>query len=149
MCIISVLGGISTVGNVFAADGNVIYVSDSGKDTAAGTSSTAPKKTLASAYSALGKKGGTVVVCGTLTLSNSAGFVLPSCDGEVTITSSYNGETFNLAKLVLKNKTYISGDTVFENISIESPAGNMIFCCGNNGLGTANNCGCGCDNNCC
>ena len=53
MCIISVLGGISTVGNVFAADGNVIYVSDSGKDTAAGTSSTAPKKTLASAYSAL------------------------------------------------------------------------------------------------
>ncbi|MBQ1933685.1 MAG: family 43 glycosylhydrolase [Clostridia bacterium] len=132
MCIISVLGGISTVGNVFAADGNVIYVSDSGKDTAAGTSSTAPKKTLASAYSALGKKGGTVVVCGTLTLSNSAGFVLPSCDGEVTITSSYNGETFNLAKLVLKNKTYISGDTVFENISIESPAGNMIFCCGNN-----------------
>lgn len=25
----------------------------------------------------------------------------------------------------------------------------LLFCCGNNGLGTANNCGCGCDNTCC
>ena len=132
ICIVSVLGGLSMIGGVAAASDKVIYVSDSGKDTAAGTSSTAPKKTLASAYSALGKNGGTVVVCGTLTLANADGFVFPSCDGEIKITSSHNGETFNLAKLVLKNKTYISGDTVFENLSIESPAGNMIFCCGNN-----------------
>ncbi len=132
MCIISVWGGMSMAGSVSAASDKVIYISDSGKDSAAGTSATAPKKTLASAYSALGKKGGTVVVCGTLTLSNTAGYVFPSCDGEVKITSSHGGETFNLAKLVLKNKTYISGDTVFENLSIESVAGNMIFCCGNN-----------------
>ena len=132
ICAVSVLGGMNMAESVSAASDKVIYVSDSGKDTAAGTSSAAPKKTLASAYSALGKKGGTVVVCGTLTLSNNAGFTFPSCDGEVKITSSYNGESFNLAKLVLKNKTYISGDTVLENLSVESVPGNMIFCCGNN-----------------
>lgn len=132
MCVISVIGGMFMTGSVSAASDKVIYISDSGKDTAAGTSATAPKKTLASAYSALGRKGGTVIVCGTLTLSNTSGFVFPSCDGEVKITSSHNGETFNLAKLVLKNKTYISGDTVFENLTIESVPSNMVFCCGNN-----------------
>ncbi len=132
MCIVSVLGGMSMAEDVSAASDKVIYISDSGKDSAAGTSATAPKKTLASAYSALGKKGGTVVVCGTLTLSGSAGVAFPSCDGEVKITSSHNGETFNLAKIVLKNKTYINGDTVFENLTVESVPGNMIFCCGNN-----------------
>lgn len=133
LCVMSVMGGLCTLSAVSAADeGGVVYVSDKGNDSAAGTSASAPKKTLASAYSKLGKKGGTVVICGNLTLSNSAGVTLPSSNKEIKITSSYGSESFSAAKLIIKNHIYISGDTVFENISIEAPAALRIHCCGNN-----------------
>ena len=73
---------------VSAADA-VVYVSDAGSDTAAGTSDAAPLKTLAAAYDTAGK-GGTVVVCGPLTLSGNA-LHLPQSSGTVTITSVFGG----------------------------------------------------------
>lgn len=130
---LSAISSIGTLGAVAAADGDkVIYVSDSGNDSAKGTTASAPKKTLSSAYSALGKNGGTVVVCGTLTLSNSSGVVLPSSSGAVKITSTHNGESFPNAKLAIKNNLYIGCDTVFEGITLECPVALKIFCCGNN-----------------
>ncbi|MBQ7012218.1 MAG: family 43 glycosylhydrolase [Clostridia bacterium] len=130
---LSALGSIGTLGAVTAAEtGKVIYVSDGGNDSAAGTSSKAPKKTLSSAYGALGKNGGTVVVCGTLTLSDSSGVFLPSSAGAVKITSTHNGESFANAKLVVKNSLYFDSDTVLENITLEAVPALKIFCCGNN-----------------
>ena len=120
---------------VSAADA-VAYVSDAGSDTAAGTSDAAPLKTLAAAYDPVGK-GGTVVVCGPLTLSGNA-LHLPQSSGTVTITSVFGGTDYTKqggAVLNLGGYTYLGGDTVFENIKINDSSSfyfNQLICGGHN-----------------
>ena len=120
---------------VSAADA-VVYVSDAGSDTAAGTSDAAPLKTLAAAYDTV-SKGGTVVVCGPLTLSGNA-LHLPQSSGTVTITSVFGGTDYTKqggAVLNLGSYTYLGGDTVFENIKINDSSSfyfNQLICGGHN-----------------
>ncbi len=120
---------------VSAADA-VVYVSGAGSDTADGTSDAAPLKTLAAAYDTVGK-GGTVVVCGPLTLSGNA-LHLPQSSGTVTITSVFGGVDYTKqggAVLNLGGYTYLGGDTVFENIKINDSSSfyfNQLICGGHN-----------------
>ncbi len=116
-----------------AADA-VVYVSDAGSDSASGTSDATPFKTLAAAYDMV-SGGGTVVVCGPLTLSGGA-LHMPQSSGTVTLTANYGGVDYtrqNGAVLNLSGYTYLGGDTVFENIKINDSSSfyfNQLICGG-------------------
>lgn len=110
-----------------AEERTVVYVSDAGNDTSETAGAAAPLKTLQKAYSLL-PNGGTIVVCGPLTLSGNA-LHLPESDSTVTITSAYDGVDYASTKgaiLNLGGYTYLNGDTVFENIKIHD-AGTYYF----------------------
>ena len=118
--------------SAFAAD--VIYVADGGKGN--GLTAEAPVATLEAAAKKL-KSGGTVVVAGPLTLSNS---VCPAYSGEILITSLYNGVDYrrtNGAKMIFADKNAnpisLGGDTTFDNIILEvmNNRARTITCNGN------------------
>lgn len=115
----------------FSAEEKVVFVSDKGKDTASGADVANAKKTLSAAYSALGSSGGTVVVCGPLTLTQDTG--LPQNKKTVTLTSSYGGTDYAAsgAKMILGSRLELFGATEFRSITLSVPAGHMIFCNGN------------------
>ena len=69
---------------VGAAD-KVVYLADGG--TGDGTSASTPVGTLTDAYNVLGTDGGTIVICGTYSLSASV--LVPEHTGTVTITCKY------------------------------------------------------------
>ena len=103
---------------VFAADGGVYYVCDGGT----GDGSTAAKAggSLADAYTAL-SDGGTIVVCGPYTISES--FTSIAHSGKLTITSVYGGVDYRAKKsaaLIFGNNMYCGGDTEFCNIVLNS-----------------------------
>lgn len=138
--ILSVLGVIAIMVFVSAflppadvmAEDKAVYVSDKGNDSAAGTAES-PKKTLKGAISALGTDGGTVVVCGPLTLTSSSGCKDPAFKGTVTLTSVYGGKDWRTDGAVLKisNDLFLSGQYVFRDITMNCSAGLKIFCKGN------------------
>ncbi len=111
-----------------------VFVSDSGSDSAAGTSASAPLKTLSAAYEKLGGSG-TVVVCGPLTVSGEE-LYFPSSSGKVVITSEYSSVNYASTKnavLNLKGYTYLAGDTEFNNITLHDASSyyyNYIVCNG-------------------
>jgi len=103
---------------VFAAD--VVYVADGGKGD--GTSADTPVATLEAAAAKL-PSGGTIVVSGPLTITNS---VCPAYGGEILITSVFGEVDYRRttgAKMFFgdKNANPISlgGDTTFDNIVLE------------------------------
>ncbi len=104
--------------SAFAAD--VVFVADGG--TGDGMSAKTPVATLEAATGML-TSGGTVVVSGPLTISNS---VCPAYSGEILITSLYNGVDYrrtNNAKMIFSDKNAnpisLGGDTTFDNIILE------------------------------
>lgn len=105
----------------------VVFVSDKGSDANAGTSASAPLKTLASAYSKLGGDG-LVVVCGELTILPTS---FPSSDACVTLTSVYAGVDYRMAgaQLSFGGNFDLRGDTVFQNIVFNQKGGNYIISC--------------------
>ena len=133
---VSAFGAAFTLQEKVAAaeDEIVVYVSDKGNDSASGETASAPKKTLSGAYKVIGRKKGTVVVCGTLTLSGAQGYNFPSAKGDVTITSKYGDKDYAAsgAKLVIKNHIYINGNTAFNNITLNPIPALKIFGKGNN-----------------
>ncbi|MBE6679345.1 MAG: hypothetical protein E7598_02355 [Ruminococcaceae bacterium] len=128
-----------------ATENSVTYVSDSGSDFNDGLSDKSPFKTLAAAYDYV-SKGGTVVVCGPLTLNGEA-LKFPKSTGNVKITSNYGGIDYsktNNAVLNLGGYTYLNGDTEFEDIRIHDSSTfyfNQLVCQGNN-LTVGNNVTC-------
>ena len=103
---------------VFAASGDVYYIKDGGT----GDGSTAAKAggSLADAYTAL-SEGGTIVVCGPYTISES--FASIAHNGKMTITSVYGGTDYrktNSANLIFGNNMYLGGETEFCNIVLNS-----------------------------
>ncbi len=99
------------------ADENVVYVSDGASGT--GTSALDPVGTITDAYNALGTEGGTVVVCGTYTITEQ--LVVPSHTGKVTVTSVYGGTDYTVtsgAVIDLYANLVLSGPTEFNNIKI-------------------------------
>ena len=114
----------------------VVYVSDSGNDHNEGTSAAAPFKTLGACYDYVAN-GGTVVVCGPLTLSGDA-LKFPKSKEEVYITSFYEGVDYaktSGAVLNLSGFTYLNGDTKFDRIKIHDSGTlyfNYLVCQGHN-----------------
>lgn len=113
----------------------VVFVCDAGSNTADGLSPETAKKTLSSAYDIV-KSGGTVVVCGPLTLEGSA-LNLPRSTGKVTLTSLWEGVDYAKTKnavLTLGGYTYLGGETEFQNIKIHDSSSfyfNQLICKGN------------------
>ena len=111
-----------------AAADAVYYLKDGG--TGDGLSADAPGSSLADAYAAL-PNGGTVVVCGSFSLSKA--FIAPSHAKPIIITSVYGGKDYAAdgARMVLKGNFYCGGDTKFEHITL-SAIGTYLSIFGNN-----------------
>ena len=118
----------------YADEPAVVFISDTGKDTNTGASANQAVKTLAVAYRKLAK-GGTLVVCGPLTVGGSD-TVFPATSGEVLITSLYNGTDYSHkgACLNISGRLYLSSDTEIRDIIIYAAPASMFFCCGNNAV---------------
>ncbi len=111
--------------SAFAA--NVVYLADGGSGD--GSSASAPVGTVTDAFNALGTNGGTIVVCGKVTIGNGSNVnssnqcVEPSHTGKVTITSKYgskNYATSNGAAMEFYASYYLTGETAFENITLRA-----------------------------
>ncbi len=120
---------------VASATAPVIFVSDSGDNMNGGTDANAPLKTLGAAYDHFGAEGGTVVVCGKVTLADDA-LKMPKNDGWVTITSVWDGVNYAetaAASLHLSGYTYLGGNTEFCDITLTDASPfyfNYLFCGG-------------------
>ena len=79
-----------------AAEGETIYVSDSGSDLATGLSDDAPLKTITAAINKLPETGGTVVLCGDVTIANAVP-EFPAKGGKVTVTGEGYDATIKLS----------------------------------------------------
>jgi len=76
-----------------AATETVLYVSDAGASGNAGTSASAPLKSLSAAISKLPAAGGRIVVCGDLTITEEVPS-FPAKTGKVTVTGTYGGTNY-------------------------------------------------------
>ena len=111
---------MDTVDRVSQAD--VVYVSDYGTMYADGSSDKTPVSGLAYAVATLADKGGTVVVCGPVTVPFT---VLPHRDGNVTITSVYGGVDYAKtagAKMIFKSSLFSECALTFEKITLHAMA---------------------------
>lgn len=129
-----VFGGSAEMPSVPAAKDGVVFVSDSGRAAAGGTSPADAVNNLAYAFGMLKENGGTIVVCGPVTNSQT---MFPAADGTITITSVYDGvdyaQTAN-AKVVVKGGYLFFSDVVFENVTIHAAANGQGFYMGYNDL---------------
>ena len=116
-----------------AAAGGVLYVCDAGNDQNTGGSVSTALKTLNAALIRLGEEGGTIVVCGPLTLAADA--ELSSSAGKTTVTSVYGGVDYadqNGARIIFAGNVYLSSELVFENLKLYFQKNTpMVFCQGN------------------
>ena len=113
---ISMLGAAAAI---FKLNSNkVYYLRDGG--TGDGSSEANAGGSLAKAYYAL-KKGGTLVICDTYTISSQ--FQGLTHSGKITLTSVYGGTNYadkNGAELVFRSNYFCGGDTEFNNMTLVS-----------------------------
>lgn len=104
-----------------------------GNDQNTGGSVSTALKTLNAALIRLGEEGGTIVVCGPLTLAADA--ELSSSAGKTTVTSVYGGVDYadqNGARIIFAGNVYLSSELVFENLKLYFQKNTpMVFCQGN------------------
>lgn len=116
---VSVRGGSADSGYTpVKADKTVLYVQDGGEGD--GSLPTSPMGDLAAASAAL-PAGGTIVVCGNLTVSGAK--TLAAASGKLTVTSLYGGVDYRLtdgAKLVLSGSVTLGTETTFTALDIET-----------------------------
>ncbi len=77
------------------------------------------------AYNALGNEGGTIVVCGKVTITAAVLGYKYKHDGKVIVTSLYDGVDYikeNGAEIVFRNNYHCGGETEFNNIHLSSEA---------------------------
>ena len=114
--IICVLLTFSLIPSVQAAE-KAVYVKDGGSGS--GESAASPVGSLATAFSKLGTNGGTIVVCGPVSLSAK---LQPSAHkGKVVITSLYGGVDYRTtanARISVNANIVLSGETEFNNLNI-------------------------------
>ena len=113
----------------FAAGSDAVYFvsNTSGSDSNAGTSASAPLKTLGKAYSNL-TSGGTIVICGEVAIPNA--FAPSDAGGTVIYTSVYGGVNYAAdhgAKLVISANMAFANDTFFENCRLYITQSGLIF----------------------
>ncbi len=111
-------------------DGTVIYISDGG--TGDGLTDTSPLATFADAYESLLADGGTVVVCGKLTMQKTTA---PAHYGTVTITSVYGGVDYRTEGASLyypvSSVFVLGGKTVFRDITLDFVTNGLISAANN------------------
>lgn len=110
-----------------------VYLSDKGDDKNDGQSENSPVRTITQALKTLSDDGGTIIVCGTVTISGENASSFPSHTNTVTITSVFDGSDFTNdgAKLVFSNDLFLGGPTVLRQIKLQARSGAAIFCRGN------------------
>ena len=130
--LLSILTVFSLIPVNFSAEaaGAVVYVKDGGNDANDGSSPSSAKATLKTAINAVSGTGGTVVVCGPLSVKS--GVVPTAHSNKVTVTSLYNGTDYAKtagAKLIFTANIALSGPMEFNNVtlatSVVSGATNM------------------------
>ena len=128
-----VFGHSQTLPEVQKASGNVVFVSDSGKLENDGTSPQNAVDKLATAVAMLRDNGGTVVICGPLTLKET---YLVKANNPITITSLYDGVDYrkNGAKLTVHGNLQMSSDLVIENVDMYSTLSAPAINCRYNNL---------------
>ena len=110
-------------------DASVVFLSDFGDDTADGLSAENAVQTLGRAFKRLDAAGGTIVVCGRVTVT-AASATFPERAGEITFTNSYGGEIYSGA-LMLEADVFLGAPVRFEHLRVNSKNGVDIFCRGN------------------
>lgn len=137
ICFIMLILAVFVFGAFIAsAEETVIFVCDDGNNMNDGTSADSPLKTLGAAYDHFGADGGTVVVCGKLTLADDA-LKMPKNSGWVTITSRWDNVDYAAisgASLSLSGYTYLGGNTRFCDITLNDSSAfyfNYLICGGN------------------
>ncbi len=115
--------------SVGAEGKTTVYLSDDGSDAADGLSAKMAKKTVAAAFKLL-STGGTLVVCGPVTLDGSSGLTLPKTTGTVTVTSFAKGVDYRVtagARLTVKGSVYLGGAAVFEALEIRGESAPRLY----------------------
>ena len=116
-----------------SGDMDVVFLSESKSTSGSGESYKDSTRSITDAFKKLGSNGGTIVVCGPVTVSGSVLSNFPTHSGKVTITSFYDGNDYRKdgAKLNIKSDIFLGGETHFERITLQSAAGVEIYCQGN------------------
>ena len=137
LCFFSVSAFAETDGGFSPGSTAVYFVSNAaGSDTNAGTSASAPLKTLGKAYSLM-SSGGTIVICGDVQVLNA--FTPRDAGGTVVYTSKYGGKDYrSSAKMIVSANMAFACDTYFENIKFSIKTSGLIFSgrCHSIGFGT-------------
>lgn len=106
-------------------DGSVLYIADGGSGD--GLTAASPLATLEAAYTGMLTDGGTIVVCGNLTMAK---YVARAHTDAITITSVYGGVDYREsgAKLYYPASTtlVLGGETVFRDITLDFVANGLI-----------------------
>ncbi len=120
-----------------AADG-VCFISDDGSDLADGSAPDKAKASLNAAYAAL-PQGGTIVLCGPLTLSRSADggdYRTPeTATGAYTLTSVWNGTDYRTtasAALLSDMWLYFNSEHTLDHLTIRVQKSTSLYCCNGN-----------------
>ncbi|MBQ7661204.1 MAG: D-alanyl-D-alanine carboxypeptidase family protein [Clostridia bacterium] len=106
-------------------DGSVVYIADGG--TGDGLTATSPLATIEDACLRLGQRGGTVVVCGRLTMVK---YAVPAHTGTLTFTSLCDGVDYRESGASLyypvSSALTLGGETVFCNITLDFVTNGLI-----------------------
>lgn len=113
---------------------DVVYLNPvSGNNKNTGASAGEALASLPNAYRKLGPEGGTIVLCGKLTLSSSSLIFPVAKDRHITITGIYGSEDFSKNAIIsAAGSITLNGDTTFENLTFTATDPIFIFCNGNN-----------------
>ncbi len=112
---------------------DVVFLSDNGSDDNDGSSFSKPLQSITKAFKLLGNDGGTIVICNAVTIDTTAEATFPTHDGQITITSIYEGVDYREtgASLAFNVDVYLGGDTLIEKIDISNTSGAEFYCRGN------------------
>lgn len=128
-----VFGHNKALPEIQKAEDDVVFVSSMGGSAKGGTSETDAVNTLGLAVAMLKETGGTVVVCGPLSMKVT---YLVEHDKPIVITSVYDGVDYrekNGAVINMSGNLTLGGDTTIDSIKINSTASALaINCCYNN-----------------
>lgn len=121
-----------------AAADDVCFISDNGSDLSDGSSPEKAKASLNAAYAAL-PNGGTIVICGPLTLSRSADgsdYRTPeTATGAYTLTSVWNGTDYRAtaeAAFLSDMWLYFNSAHTLDHLTIKVQKSTSLYCCNGN-----------------
>ncbi len=112
------------------SDTGVVYVRDGGAADGKGATPETAINDIAKAAGLLRESGGTIVVCGPLTIGHNT--FMPNTDERITVTSVYNGVDYRTtasAKINMEYNIYLGGDMTFDNVDLHTVNTNLIFVC--------------------